>query len=934
MNMKKPRTRLRTYIYRLLSLCMAFALCALPAVSAEQPAASKTVRVGFASVEGLMEIGEDGSRSGLVVDYLQEISKYTNWTYEFVDVSPERITSDFLEGKYDLMGGVLYSQGFEDYFAYPEYSIGSSRAVLLCRNDDESLKSYNLQSLNGKTIGVYDRATEKIRRLEEFLRINGLTCTLKYYSWEQQSEDGDLYTYLENGEVDMLLGNELEANAPFRAVASFDAQPYYIVAQVGDQELLDGLNTALASILESDPDYAAERYAVHFPDACGLDIQLNEREKAFIAEHETIRVATAEPFHPFYCYTNPRDGHNGIVFDLLEKISAYSGLRFAYVYADSYAEAIQLVQDGQADMLGFFLDSEDVAVEMGLALTRPYVSMNNIVVKNKSVDYPDDGLTAAVVDGRALPAGITAYEIKSYATALEGLKAVDRGEADFVYAMAASLEDAMQTHRFVNAAAVTLVNNSTDVSFALARPVEPELLSILNKAISSMSEEEKGTILDRNFVSMGYSSMDFSDLIYANPIAAVVIIALFLALLVTGILLVVRVRFKNTIMRANLEKAQAESRAKGEFLSRMSHEIRTPMNAIVGLTDLSCMSGGLSPEIEQNLSKIRSSSQYLLSLINDILDMSKIESGMLNVDAENFSLGRLLADLESMMRPQAELRGLQFVCETEFASDLLVGDPVRLRQVLLNLLSNAFKFTKAGGTVRLSVRQTGTEGDSAAFSFQVEDTGVGVAPENQDKIFGAFEQVGTNMSKSAGTGLGLPISRNIVRLMGGELGLRSRPGEGSTFFFDLTFPLGKETEQPAAEELPDLAGVRVLLAEDNDLNAEIAMELLRMQGVHADRAADGEEAVQMYTDSAPGRYQAVLMDIQMPRLNGLEATKKIRASAHPEAAAVPIIAMTANTFREDVEAAGAAGMNGFIAKPVDAQRLYEVLRQALQKEIR
>lgn len=458
----------------------------------------------------------------------------------------------------------------------------------------------------------------------------------------------------------------------------------------------------------------------------------------------------------------------------------------------------------------------------------------------------------------------------------------------------------------------------------------------MNKSLNRLSSQKKFELLDRNTISIGTGDFTLTELIYANPIMFIVIIALILLLAVIAILFISRTKVKAAVMRSNMEKAQAESRAKGEFLSRMSHELRTPMNAVVGLSELAEMKAGVPDSVRELLSKLRVSSHYLLDLINDILDMSRLDSGMLVIAAEPFSLEKMLEELHIMMETDAKKRGLDYKMEKDLVHGGVTGDEVRLRQVLTNLLSNAFKFTPAGGEVILLVTEDSCDGEKAAFSFRVSDSGVGISPADQKRIFETFEQVGTNYAKSQGTGLGLPISRSIVQLMGGQLNVESELGRGSEFYFTVSLPLGtpaddvrEPTASPAGKKL--LEGIRILLAEDNDLNAEIAIQLLELQGASVWRIENGKKAVERFAESGPNEIQAILMDIQMPEMNGLEATRAIRALARSDAATVPIVAMTANVFKKDVDAAMAAGMNGFAGKPLDVAHLYRLLCDLLNK---
>jgi len=336
-------------------LIMSLAVPGLTAAGEEIPVSDngegRLIRVAFPEIPGISEVDRYGRHTGLLMDYLNEIAKYTNWEYEYIPVDSDQLVDEFLEGRFDLMGGAYYSPEFEQFFAYPDYSMGNSVAILQCRSGDNRFKSYDLRSLNGMTIGAYGMAAEKIRRLEEFLSINGLNCTIKQYSNEEFTASNEMYDYLENGDVDLLLGNSAENDSRYRVVATFDAQPYYLVTVPGSTEILDGLNMALGNIMESEPDFARQHMTSRSLNVQLQNPRLEDQELAYIRNKQTLRVAAFECY-PFYMA--PADGPaEGLLVDLSQRLSDYTGLDFQLIPAASYEEAICMVQGGTADVLGF-----------------------------------------------------------------------------------------------------------------------------------------------------------------------------------------------------------------------------------------------------------------------------------------------------------------------------------------------------------------------------------------------------------------------------------------------------------------------------------------------------------------------------------------------------------------------------------------------------
>ena len=1053
----------------------------LPVKAAAETASAKVVRVG--SFEDTFNyVNEKGARKGYGYELLETLSGYTGWQFEYVTCDWSDCFEKLKNGEIDIMGGISYTEDRTEEMLFSDEPMGVEKYYLYADLSRADISASDFKTLNGKKIGVL-MGTEPEVMLTEWEEKYGLKT-----EHVNISNNEDVKQKLANHEIDCFVSLEESfwAERGISTITRVGESGIYYAINKNRPDIKEELDDAMRALDEAVPFYTADLYKRYF----SMDYTpiLTGEEKAWLKEHGAIKMGFLTSDSGVSTFDPATGEFTGVITDYIQFAADCLGnqeLEFQLVGYDSKEAELDALKSGEIDMIFHFDQNPNLAEEYHFACTNTTWTSNLMAVTNKQHFNENNVNRIAVPQNKlSLKKYLAFYypqwEIVDCDTQEDAARLVKDGQADCFVTGISSENKYSKKYSFYSVPLVNPVRSCFAVNSG-----NRSLLSILNKTIKAMPVNMLAGALA--MYKSSARKVTLSDFIKDNFFKVMLISSIAVAVVLLTILMLLQKARKaeaaarkaasdtqelNAKLQVAVEKAESANRAKSTFLSNMSHDIRTPMNAIIGFTTLALSNIDDTDRVKDYLGKTLASSNHLLSLINDVLDMSRIESGKIHLEEVEVNLSDVLHDLKTIVSGQIYAKQLELYMDAMDVTDEDVYcDKTRLNQILLNLLSNAIKFTPAGGTVSVRVRQlAGKVRGCGQYEFRIKDNGIGMSPEFAQKIFEPFERERTStVSRIQGTGLGMAITKNIVDMMGGTIEVQTAQGKGSEFI--IRVPMRVQTEHRPVEKiteleglkalvvdddfntcdsvtkmlvkvgmraewtlsgkeavlrarqsiemsdvyhayiidwrLPDMNGIEVtrqirslhddtpiiiltaydwsdieveakaagvtafcakpmfmsdlretlmsalgqkpadavqrllpeknadfkgkhiLLVEDNELNREIAQEILREYGFLVDSAENGAVAVEKVSTAAPGSYDLVLMDVQMPIMDGYTATRKIRALDDPARAKLPILAMTANAFDEDRRNALESGMNGFLSKPIVIDDLVQELRKIL-----
>ena len=1053
----------------------------LPVKAAAETASAKVVRVG--SFEDTFNyVNEKGARKGYGYELLETLSGYTGWQFEYVTCDWSDCFEKLKNGEIDIIGGISYTEDRTQEMLFSDEPMGVEKYYLYADLSRADISASDFKTLNGKKIGVL-MGTEPEVMLAEWEEKYGLKT-----EHVNISNNEDVKQKLANHEIDCFVSLEESfwAERGISTITRVGESGIYYAINKNRPDIKEELDDAMRALDEAVPFYTADLYKRYF----SMDYTpiLTGEEKAWLRKHGAIRMGFLASDSGVSTFDPATGEFTGVITDYIQFAADCLGnqeLEFQLVGYDSKEAELDALKSGEIDMIFHCDQNPNLAEEYHFACTNTTWTSNLMAVTNKQHFNENNVNRIAVPQNKlSLKKYLAFYypqwEIVDCDTQEDAARLVKDGQADCFVTGISSENKYSKKYSFYSVPLVNPVRSCFAVNSG-----NRSLLSILNKTIKAMPVNMLAGALA--MYKSSARKVTLSDFIKDNFFKVMLISSIAVAVVLLTILMLLQKARKaeaaarkaasdtqelNAKLQVAVEKAESANRAKSTFLSNMSHDIRTPMNAIIGFTTLALSNIDDTDRVKDYLAKTLASSNHLLSLINDVLDMSRIESGKIHLEEVEVNLSDVLHDLKTIVSGQIYAKQLELYMDAMDVTDEDVYcDKTRLNQILLNLLSNAIKFTPAGGTVSVRVRQlAGKVRGCGQYEFRVKDNGIGMSQEFAQKIFEPFERERTStVSRIQGTGLGMAITKNIVDMMGGTIEVQTAQGKGTEF--TVCVPMRAQTEQRPVEKiteleglkalvvdddfntcdsvtkmlvkvgmraewtlsgkeavlrarqsiemsdvyhayiidwrLPDMNGIEVtrqirslhddtpiiiltaydwsdieveakaagvtafcskpmfmsdlretlmsalgqkpadavqrllpeknadfkgkhiLLVEDNELNREIAQEILQEYGFLVDTAENGAVAVEKVSTAAPGSYDLVLMDVQMPIMDGYTATRKIRALDDPARAKLPIIAMTANAFDEDRRNALESGMNGFLSKPIVIDDLVQELRKIL-----
>ena len=938
------QTLMRKSVCALLSLLLLLSVV-LPVKAAAETAPVKVVRVG--SFEDTFNyVNEKGARKGYGYELLQTLSGYTGWQFEYVTCDWSNCFEKLKNGEIDIMGAISYTEDRAEEMLFSDEPMGEEKYYLYADLSRADISASDYKTLNGKKVGVL-MGTEPEVMLTEWEEKYGLKT-----EHVNVSNNEDAKQKLANHEIDCFVSLEESfwAERGISTITRVGESGIYYAINKNRPDIKEELDDAMRALDEAVPFYTADLYKRYF----SMDYTpiLTGEEKAWLKEHGAIKMGFLTSDSGVSTFDPATGEFTGVITDYIQFAADCLGnqeLEFQLVGYDSKEAELDALKSGEIDMIFHFDQNPNLAEEYHFACTNTTWTSNLMAVTNKQHFNENNVNRIAVPQNKlSLKKYLAFYypqwEIVDCDTQEDAAKLVKDGQADCFVTGISSENKYSKKYSFYSVPLVNPVRSCFAVNSG-----NRSLLSILNKTIKAMPVNMLAGALA--MYKSSARKVTLSDFIKDNFFMALLVSSIAVAAILLTILKLLRKARKaeaaarkaasdtqelNAKLQVAVEKAESANHAKSTFLFNMSHDIRTPMNAIIGYADLASRHLDDPAKLKNYMENIQVCGQNLLMLLNNVLDLARIENDKTEMEYSVSDIEKDFRNCVAMFRNQADSKGQTLMVTTQLPYPYVYADIPHLTEICTNLVSNAVKYTGAGGTIRCNVTQKPGEKEGWCDTVvTVADNGIGMSQEFQKHIFEPFERERTStVSKVEGSGIGMGIVKKLVGLMGGTVEVESRIGVGSTFTVTIPCRIASEDETQAKRETNPsdqkcLCGTRILLTEDNDLNAEIAVELLQEEGCTVDRAKDGVECVDMLEKAANGTYQLILMDIQMPVMNGYDAARKIRGLDDPQKANIPIIAMTANAFTEDRQVALDAGMNDHIAKPINMNVLVPTLRKYL-----